>query len=88
MDPLQKFCLIWDTWLVKGSPSPFNYLHKLLNYGIAAGKFGTGHSRFQWGADEDVLHYDTHSLDMAEWKKFIHKTIEELEDMLSGELLF
>jgi len=88
MDPLEKFRLTRDKWLVQGSPSPFNYIHKLLNYGIAAGKFGTGRSRFQWAAEEDVLYYDNQSLHMMEWKKFIHKLIDELEDMLSQELLF
>jgi len=32
--PLTVFKQFWEQWLVEGQPTPFNYIHQLMNYGM------------------------------------------------------
>jgi hypothetical protein len=41
-DPLTMFKRVRDNWLVDGEPSPFNYIHKFLNYRMNAAKDAGG----------------------------------------------
>ncbi|TMC16025.1 MAG: hypothetical protein E6J34_20590 [Chloroflexi bacterium] len=87
-DPLERFKETRNYWLVEGRPTPFNYIHKLLNYGFAAGKDGTARSRVRWSKDSRILFYEGRSLKMADWARFISEMIDYLEDIMSEHLLF
>jgi hypothetical protein len=87
-DPLERFKETRNYWLVEGRPTPFNYIHKLLNYGFAAGKDGTARSRVRWSKDGRVLFYEGRALKMADWGRFILEMLDYLEDIMSEHLLF
>jgi hypothetical protein len=87
-DPLERFKETRNYWLVEGRPTPFNYIHKLLNYGFAAGKDGTARSRVRWSKDGRVLFYEGRALKMANWGDFVLEMIDYLEDIMSEHLLF
>lgn len=87
-DPLERFKETRNYWLVEGRPTPFNYIHKLLNYGFAAGKDGTARSRIRWSKDGRVLFYEGRALKMASWGQFILEMVDYLEDIMSEHLLF
>ena len=86
--PLERFRHIHDPYLVEGGEFPFNYFHKLLNYGIHASKNSTTRSRIRWSADNKSLFWDGDKLIMAEWKEFVLKLLAEAENMCAVELLF
>src|SRR5439155_10816745 len=79
--PLERFRHIHDPYLVEGGEFPFNYFHKLLNYGIHASKNSTTRSRIRWSADNKSLFWDGDKLIMAEWKEFVLKLLAEAENM-------
>lgn len=49
MDPLETFRMVRDKWLVDGSSTPFNYIHKLLQYGQQVAKDAKGRDRISTG---------------------------------------
>ena len=75
-------------WLVEDEPSPFNTLHKLLNYGLTAAKDGV---RFHWiriDASEEWLYYKGERLNIPRFKDFQHTILQKAEEILSRSLLF
>jgi hypothetical protein len=70
LDPLKALRNVRDYWLTEDEPSPFNYIHKLLNYGIAAAKNSTTRSRVRWSADNKILYFDGRALNLTEWKRY------------------
>ena len=87
-DPLMIFRRTRDYWLVEGTPTPFNYLHKLLNYGMKAGRDGRGRTICRWSQYGQLLHFGARLIRMKKWKKMVHNLLKELEEVLSEKLLF
>ena len=86
--PLERFQSIHDPYLVEEREYPFNYIHKLLNYGMEASKNSVTRSRIRWSPDNEVLFWDGERLNMKEWKEFIHRLLQRTEEMCAKELLF
>ena len=53
--PLERFRHIHDPYLVEGGEYPFNYIHKLLNYGMQASKNFTTRSQIRWSKDNKLM---------------------------------
>lgn len=85
---MNRFKVIRDEWLVDGEPSPFNYIHKLLNYGYVAGKLFKSRTRLRWSADGKRMYFDGRGIEITEWHKFIQTMLDEAEDMMTKHLLF
>src|SRR5436305_1298703 len=77
-----------DQWLIENEPSPFNYLHKLLNYGMYAAKDATGADKIRISPDKRLLHYGTQQLDIQAWKGFQKDILRRAESILSRQLMF
>ena len=77
--PLQIFRPVRDKWLVDCQPTPFCYVHSLLNYGLAAAKGSIGTDVIDFSADGTVLNYKGEHLVLKKWEDCLHKEIEELE---------
>ena len=75
-------------WLVEDEPSPFNTLHKLLNYGLTAAKDGLGFHWIRIDANEEWLYYKGERLNLARHKEFQHIILRKAEEILSRLLLF
>src|SRR5436190_3546476 len=86
--PMRVFRAIRNEWLVEGEPSPFNYIHKLLNYGYMIGKDVKTRTRVRWSTDEKRMYFDGRGLDMRRWKKFVRDLVDMAEEMLRKRLLF
>ena len=87
-NPMRVFRAIRNEWLVEGEPSPFNYIHKLLNYGYMIGKDVKTRTRVRWSADEKRMYFDGRGLDIRRWKKFVRDLVDMAEEMLRKRLLF
>ena len=87
-DPLERFREIRDEWLVAGKPSPFRYVHSLMNYGMGSAKNSGGRDRARWSADNKRLYFDGRVLEMCRWKKFVLELLDEAEKILKENLLF
>ena len=77
--PSQIFQPIRDKWLVNANPTPFNYVHSLLNYGYAVSKGTLGMDHISFSHDNQVLLYDGIPLYLDKWVNCLHKEVEELE---------
>ena len=88
VNPVAKFRTVRDIWLVDGEGTPFGYIHRLLNYGMAAAKNTTTRSRIRWSADARTLYFDGRALRLEDWIKFVEDLISLAEELLSTELLF
>ena len=88
IDPMPTFHRMREEWLVEGAPSPFNYIHKLLNYGYAIGKDVKTRSRIRWSVDGKRLYFDGRGFKINKWKKFVHELLGMAEEMMSKHLLF
>ena len=88
INPLPKFKAARAFWLVEGEPSPFNYIHKLLNYGEAASKGMKTRSRIRWSADNKRLYFDGQGLEIERWQLFVHDLLKLAEEMMANQLLF
>ena len=77
-----------DQWLMENEPSPFNYLHKLLNYDIYAAKDATGADKIRFSPDNRILYYGIQKLDIQAWKDFQRDILRRAESILSRQLLF
>jgi len=84
--PLQIFRLVRNKWLVDCRPTPFCYVHSLLNYGLAAAKGSIGTNIIDFSADGTVLNYKGAHLVLKKWEGCLHREIGELE-MLTRKLL-
>ena len=74
--------------MIENEPSPFNYLHKLLNYGMYAAKDATGADKIRISPDKRLLHYGTQQLDIQAWKGFQKDILRRAESILSRQLMF
>ena len=72
--------------LIEGTP--FGYIHRLLNYGIAAAKNKTTRSRIRWSADSKTLYFDGRALVLSDWKGFVTDMLNDAEQILCKDLLF
>jgi len=86
-DPMLIFHKVRDEWLVEGIGSPFNHLHKLLNYGMKIGKETKTRTRLRWSRSGKTLYFGQRALEIAKWKQFVSKLLDKGEDMLS-KLIF
>lgn len=59
-DPLERFREIRDEWLVAGKPSPFRYVHGLMNYGMGLAK-----NSLHWTAGLAGLYIHERQLDLC-----------------------
>jgi len=87
-DPLAVFRRVWDKWLRDGEVSPFNSMHKLLQYGRWVGALAGGRERVLWSEDRQTMYYDGRPLKVKEFQGFIHGLIDAVEELLSEKLLF
>jgi Orsellinic acid/F9775 biosynthesis cluster protein D len=85
-EPLEIFKRFHEQWLVEGVLTPFDYIHRLLNYGMAAAKNSGGRDRVRWSADRKVLYFDGRMLELQAWKQFILDLMEDAEKILSKKL--
>jgi len=88
LNPLELFRNIHDPFLVEEREYPFNYIHKLLNYGVEASKNSTTRSRIRWSAEGEDLYWDGDRLNMVEWKEFVVRLVGTVEHMCATDLLF
>ena len=75
-------------WLVEDEPTPFNTMHKLLNYGLSAAKDGFGFHWIRIDATEKWLYYKGEKLSIPQLQKFQHIILCKAEEVLSRSLLF
>ena len=85
-NPVEIFRAIRDKWLVDGEATPFGYIHRLLNYGIAASRNATTRSRIRWAADDKTLYFDGRALKLSTWIEFVNQTLSDAEKLLSRQL--
>ena len=88
INPLARFKSARGKWLVEGEPTPFNYIHKLLNYGRAASKDMKTRSRVRWSADNKRLYFDGQGLEIERWRQFVHDLLARAEEIMVRQLLF
>jgi len=72
-----------NTWLVENKATPFNYLHKMLNYGMVAGKDGYGSNWIRIDAANENLFFKGERLVLFKLKEFQHYTLRKAEALLS-----
>jgi hypothetical protein len=87
-NPNDKLNQFREQWLVEDQPTPFNELHKLLNYGYAAAKDGVGCNWIRIDADEEWLYYKGECMSIAKLKEFQTVILRKAEEILSRKLLF
>jgi hypothetical protein len=75
-------------WLIENQPTPFNYLHKLLNYGLTVAKDGVGNNWMRVSRDEQWLYYKGERLSIPDLKSFQKVLLRKAENVLSRSLLF
>ena len=88
INPMPLFRTMRNQWLVEGEPTPFNYIHKLLNYGYIIGKDTKTRSRIRWSADSKRIYLDGKGFEIKKWKKFVQDMLDMAEDMMRKHLLF
>src|ERR1700738_3045169 len=86
VNPVDMFRAVRDKWLVDGEATPFGYIHRLLNYGMAAAHNATTRSRIRWAADDKTLYFDGRGLKLSTWIKFVNQTLSDAEKLLSRQL--
>jgi len=87
-DPLEIFRGVRDKWLVDGVASPFNAMHKLLQYGMHIGSATSGRDWVLWSDKGETMYVDGRPLRVEGFRHFIHSTIEEAERVVCERLLF
>jgi len=87
-DPLEVFRAVWDKWLVDGEPSPFNAMHKLLQYGMRVGMAMGGQNKVLWSEDGKTMYFDGRRLTVEGFCGFIHSMVEAAERVICEDLLF
>ena len=70
-------------WLVENKATPFNYLHKMLNYGMTAAKDGYGSNWIRIDAFNENLFYKGERLNLAQLQEFQHYLLRKAEATLS-----
>jgi hypothetical protein len=66
----------------------FGYIHRMLNYGIAASQGVTTRSRVRWSADDKTMYFDGRSLKLAQLVDFVHNMLDSAEEIMTKHLLF
>jgi hypothetical protein len=87
-DPVSTFRSIRDEWLVNGRSTPFNYVHKLLQYGQQVAKDTKGRDRIRFGSNPFDLYFDGRWFDVRRWKPFVQEILNAAEEILATHLLF
>lgn len=85
--PTDGFRKLRDKWLSDGEESPFNRIHRMLVYGLAAARNTPGRERVRWSEDGRTLYFDGQPLMVSEWQGMITGLIKDFEATLK-ELLF
>jgi hypothetical protein len=85
-NPVEVFRTVRDKWLVDGEGTPFGYIHRLLNYGMAAGRNATTRSRIRWAADDKTLYFDGRALKLSTWIEFVSDLLSDAEKLLCEQL--
>jgi hypothetical protein len=80
--PHEEFCKYRTKWLVTGTPSPFNYIHTLMNYGLKAAKDAPGPDHIRWSSDSRIMYFDGKGLHVDQWIQMIETLTDELESSL------
>lgn len=75
-----------DLWLVEDEPTPFNYLHKILNYGMGASTDDVGEYKIR--IVDGTLYWGGDALKLDDLKTLQHDILRRAESILSRELLF
>ncbi len=57
LNPLELFKKDWQKWLVKGSSYPFNWVHKLMIYGMDVAQDEMGEDRIRFSDDKQYLYW-------------------------------
>jgi hypothetical protein len=69
IDPLKDFKEVRDRYLVEDEACPYDWIHKLLNYGLKASINIRTRSRINWSADDKIVFLDGRPLKMNDWKR-------------------
>jgi len=88
VNPMPIFLQAHHEWLVEGEPTPFNYIHKLLNYGYIIGKDMATRPRVRWSHDNKWMYFDGQGFEIARWKQFVRDLLDIAEEMMSKRLFF
>ena len=86
--PHARLNLFRSKWLVEDEPTPFNTMHKLLNYGLTAAKDGFGFHWIRIDAAEKWLYYKGEKLSISQLREFQHTILRKADEVLSRSLLF
>lgn len=70
-NPLERFKEVRDRYLVEDEACPYDWIHKLLNYGFKASINMTTRSRISWSADAKVIYIDGRPLKIKDWKRIV-----------------
>jgi len=81
--PESQLNLFRNTWLVENKATPFNYLHKMLNYGLVAGKDGYGSNWIRIDATNENLYFKGERLNLLKLEQFQHYILRKAEAVLS-----
>jgi hypothetical protein len=76
LNPMEVFRTVRDKWLVDGEGTPFGYIHRLLNYGMNAGRKVTTRTRIRWSADNKTLYFDSRALKLEAWIGFVKEVLQ------------
>ena len=87
-NPLEVFRRVRDKWLVDGEATPFNTMHKLLQYGMQVGLAAGGRDRVLWSEGGETMYFDGRPLRVEGFRQFIHSIIEAAERVMCESLLF
>jgi Orsellinic acid/F9775 biosynthesis cluster protein D len=88
LNPLKLFKKRWKKWLVEGSAYPFNWVHKLMQYGLNVAKDEMGENQIRFSHDKKYLYWQGRELNIDSWRHFPGDILRTTEKLLSRELLF
>jgi len=86
--PLTVFKQFWEQWLVEGQPTPFNYIHQLMNYGMNIAKNCRGLDNIRFSTDKRRCYYKGRQFELSEWKAMPREILRNAELILSRQLMF
>jgi superfamily II DNA helicase RecQ len=87
-DPVKLFREVRDKWLVEGEGTPFDAMHKLLQYGMHVGAAAKGKDRVLWSEDKQTMFFDGHPLTLDGFRQFIHYIVQDAERTICESLMF
>lgn len=86
--PLIRIRKFHKKWLVEARACPFTYVHKLMNYGIAASINDRGKPMIDFSDDSKWATVHGHAFEISKYKSMIDSVARRAEMILSRELLF